>query len=174
MKSFSDWLKNRTQQESTARTRAVLAFTNGTGVWPGGNPNQHATASAATVAKFNALGRKTKKKRFGATVNKKKVTVTNKNTQVDSFLSQVDGLKGDLAKLRDVFDKKKAKLKKDSEEAEKKKPESDTDIKKDQDKKPKTDEPDKDKPDDDDDNDNDTSSDSDDKNAKNSKSKNKK
>ena len=105
MMRFSDWLA---QRESTARTRAIGAFTNGTGVYPGGNVNSHDTASPSTVAKFNSkFGKHKKKRKFGATKNRKKVSNLNHNKGVDKWIKESDKLKDALLTLKSIFDKKK-------------------------------------------------------------------
>lgn len=112
MISFKDWI---IQQESSASTRARSAAANGL-VPPQtvGSVHGHSTARPWEVEQLSKFFKKKKrkgKKKFGATHNKKKVTPVNKNTQIDSWLKEVDSLKSAFSRLRDVMEKRKKDLK---------------------------------------------------------------
>jgi hypothetical protein len=116
--SFQDWI---IQRESSASTRARSAAARGLmPVATVGSLDGHSTAPPWEAEQIKkAMGKKKKKSKkkssFRAVANRKKVSPSNHNREIDKWMTEVGGLKDDLKKLKDVFDKKKADLKKKPE-----------------------------------------------------------
>jgi hypothetical protein len=123
--SFQDWV---IQRESSAATRARSAAARGLmPVSTVGSLNGHSTAPPWEAEQIKkAMGKKKKKSKkkssFRAVGNRKKVSPSNHNREIDKWMTEVGGLKDDLKKLKDVFDKKKSDLKKKPEKPEKPEP----------------------------------------------------
>ena len=142
MLSFKDWML---QKESSPATRARSAAARG--LMPlavVGSIHGHSTANpweAEQLAKLSKKHKKSKKKRFGASLNKKKITISNKNSGIDSYVKEVGELKDALTKLEDIFDSKAKNPKAKKPLSDKKNQDSEKnikdDLKQDKDKKDK-------------------------------------
>jgi hypothetical protein len=155
MISFGKWISIR---ESSPHTRARAAAARG--LLPPqtvGSIHGKSTASpweTEQLTKLFSKHRRKKKSKFGASPSKKKITTTNHNLEIDRWMKEVGDLRGDLEKLKAVFDAKKKNLKdiekktlglKSDDQGEKGKQEPDKKGKQEPDKKGKqeSDKPDK-------------------------------
>ena len=142
--NFQQWLSMRESSPAT-RTRSAVAR----GLMPLaalGSLHGKSTANpweAEQIKKaISKQHKKRKKKSFGASPSKKKISITNHNLEVDRWMKEVGDLKGDLLKLKAVFDSKKKNLK-DIEKKSKPVVKSSTDKEEKQNKPEKVEKPEK-------------------------------